>query len=38
MFTVLDKDHQNLQQKTMKIVPDKTHFFNTCKVSWTYYR
>ena len=38
-FIVLEKYiFQILQNENMKAAPDKSHFFNTRKVSWTYHR
>ena len=38
MFKVLEKYHQILQNETMKAAPDKSHFFNTRKISSTHHR
>ena len=37
MFIILEQYHQILKNENMKAAPDKSHFFNTRKISWTHY-
>ena len=37
LFIVLEQYHRILKNKNMKADPDKSHFFNTCKISGTHF-